>query len=195
MRIGLSVKFPSALDVEENFSQYAKSYFDNNDSYDTTYYGENVYSLMTPWVYSVAMSMHFVGATLTAGMEYTDASQIEFYNSLDEMQNLNIAIPSDLTGQMKWGVGVEYKIPVIPVVVRGSYNYANSPWLGDNTDYDVKTIAFGAGIYLAKKMRLDFMTRMMDYKLKWNVYGSSDDSRLFITRQPVDFGMQFTYRY
>ncbi len=195
MRISLNVKFPSALDVEENFSQKATSYFDNKDSYDTTYYGTNSYSLMTPWVYSIGMSAHFVGATITAGLEYTDASQIEFYNSLDEMQNLNVAIPSDLTGQLKWGVGLEYRIPVIPVVIRGSYNYANSPWVGDNTDYDVKTIAFGAGVYLAKKMRLDFMARLMDYKDMWNVYGSSNDTRLFITRQPIDFGMQFTYRY
>ncbi|MFC2129889.1 OmpP1/FadL family transporter [Bacteroidota bacterium] len=195
MRIGLSVKFPTYYDIEEDYSQNATARFDNNEKFDDRYIFENSYSFVSPWVFSGGMSVHFLGATIAAGFEYTDITQMEFTDALYDLKTLNIAIVKDMTSRIKWGVGAEYEIPLTPVAIRASFSSTSAPYKNDIDGAELITAAFGAGIYLAPNVRMDLLGRWSDYSNMWNIYGSSEDTELVFKRNPLDLGLQLTYRY
>jgi hypothetical protein len=199
MRLGLAVKFPTYINISEDFTQSGTSVFDNGDKFSNKYFFTNNYSIITPWVFSGGMSFNFLGLTIATGIEYTDLTQLEFdYSNIDDREFFelkNLQIKQELTGVLKLGAGLEWEVPALPVVLRGSFNYTTPPYSQSFSGEERVTIAMGAGFYLAPNIRMDILGSFSQFKKMWNIYGNSEDTKMFFTRNPYDFGMQLTYRY
>lgn len=195
MRISANIKFPTFYEITETFSQDGKAEFDNGDIIKHGYSGKTSYNVKTPFVYGGGVSLHAAGLTFTAGVEFSDASQIEFSDATVEVEDLNKQMIRELVGQTTWGFGIEYKLPWIPVEVRSSYSSTTSPYSHDISNASIKYFAFGGGVYLSSNVRLDGVFRWMDHSEVRSNYVSGLVNNIVLTNQPLNIGFQITYRY
>lgn len=205
MRITAAIDFPTFYNVNEVFSQYAESKFD--DGWTPNAYepldGENSYNLTTPFVYKAGVSLHSMGLTFSAGVEYTDVTQLEFSDAQDAILDLNQDIIRQLVGQTKWGFGVEYKVPVLPVFARAGFTSITSPYVADIPGATQNDISLGAGVALAKNVRVDGVFRWTEVSFVRTNYGTSESLDIGLnegtlykyTKQPLSIALQVTYRY
>jgi hypothetical protein len=196
MRFGATIKFPTWYQINENFSQSAASHFDNGDLLDSTWVGQTSYHITTPFVYCAGLSFYAQGLTFTTGIEYTDVSQIVFSDATTEVQNLNMYIAQMLVGQVTWGFGAEYKIPLMPLFVRASYASTTSPYGQDIPNAYLSHFSLGGGLLLGDNIRLDGLFRWKNVSQLRTNYGSGTNASTYIfTTMPMDIGFQLTYRY
>ncbi|MBI5325640.1 MAG: outer membrane protein transport protein [Ignavibacteriae bacterium] len=194
LRFGITIKLPTWYEISEKFSWIASAEFDKNIISDSAYVydGNTSYNVTTPFVYCAGLSFNFQGLTLTGGVEYSDASQIEFSRATAEVEKYNQDIIQQLTGQVTYGFGAEYQLPVFPAFVRASFASTTSPYIDNNPNSNLTIISFGGGLFIGDKVRLDALVRMRDYTDKRINYA---DLAYNFTLKPVDFGLQLTYRY
>ncbi len=195
MRISANIKFPTYYEITEKFSQNGKAEFDNQDIRQYGYEGETSYKVKTPFVYGGGVSLHAAGLTFSAGVEYTDASQIEFSDATLEVESLNKNIIRDLVGQTTWGFGLEYKLPWIPAEVRTSYSSTTSPYSQDISNASINYFSIGGGVYLSTNVRLDGVFRWMDHSEVRSNYPSGLINNYVLSNKPLNIGFQITYRY
>ncbi|MBM2813968.1 MAG: hypothetical protein HW421_730 [Ignavibacteria bacterium] len=193
MRIGVTVKFPTFFDITEKYSQIGIATFDNGDEVYDTLPGENAYKVRTPFIYCAGASVHAAGLTFTAGVEFSDVTQMEFSDGPEGLEKLNTAIIQDLVAQTTWGFGVEYEIPLLPITARASYSSTTSPYGKDIAGASLQNVSLGAGIFLADNLRLDGLFRWTDVSLLRTNYGS--DSQFILNNSYLNVGLQLTYRY
>lgn len=196
VRFGANIKFPTFYSIEEEFYQEANAFFDDGSSIDPPYNvsGQTSYKVTTPWEYSGGVSVHAAGITFSAGVSYSDVTQLEFSDATEEVERLNRTILTELVGQTSWGFGVEYNFPILPLAVRGSFSSTTSPYSDDVPGATINNFALGGGIYLAKNIRLDGMFRFTDYSQMRANYGENM-SQYVMNLNPLDIGLQLTYRY
>lgn len=204
MRFGASIKFPSYLEIDETFSQYYWAYYDNGDNFpypaieDRPEEFENSYNLKTPFVYSAGVSMHVMGLTFAAGVEYTDVTQLEFSDALPEVIALNRDIVEQLTGQVTWGFGAEYKVPMLPLIARAGYSKTTSPYHEDIANANKDNLSLGGSLLIGKNIRLDGVFRWMTISELRTNYGSGsveNGYKYIIDYSPLSIGLGFSYRY
>jgi len=194
MRIGFTIKFPSYYEIDEKFSQTAIANFDNGDIRDTTYIFSNYYEISTPWVFAGGLSFNFQGLIFTTGIEYMDLTQMEFSKE-SNLELLNLDIKKQMASLIRYGVGIEWQMPYLPLDLRTGFSYSTAPYVKSFDGEDRITMSAGVGIYLLKNMRLDLVGEYQQYKKLWNIYGNSSETELYFTRKPINIGMQITYRY
>ncbi len=208
MRLGATVKFPSYYSIKEDYGIYAEAKFKSSfeaNPYDPVPSAMD-YHVTTPFIFSGGMSLYLLGLTVSAGIEYMDATQVTFtapdgtYTNFreinDHFNGLNRTIASSLLGQVTWGLGFEYDLLVVPVVIRGSYQSISSPY-SDNIDgANRQTIGFGAGLYVGDNVRIDGLYRWTSYSQLRTNYGTQETGSLYILKQtPSNIAVQLTYRY
>lgn len=205
MRITAGIDFPTFYEVNENFGQTATAKFDDGwepNSFEPVD-GENSYNLTTPFVYKAGFSVHSMGLTFTAGVEYIDVTQLEFSDAQQVILDLNKDIVRLLVGQTKWGFGAEYKIPILPIVARAGFTSVTSPYVADVSGATMNNLSLGAGIFVAKNVRIDGVFRWSDVNYVRTNYGVSEslesglsNGSLYQYRlNPLTIGLQVTYRY
>jgi len=195
LRFGANIRFPTFYEIEDVSSIKAKSFFENGDNYSFQKGYESSYKLRTPFVYSAGVSFHALDITFAFGIEYKDVTQTKFSDALDDIEDLNLAIVQELVGQTTWGFGIEYEIPLAPVVARASFSSTTSPYVKDIPGASLQTVALGGGVYLAPNIRLDGVFRWNSISELRTNYGNSSDSRYTFKNKPLDIGLQLTYRY
>lgn len=210
MRVGATIKFPTFYHVNEEYSIYARSEFDDGwkpNPYDPKEPSDMAYNITSPFIYSAGFSFNANGLTLTAGVEYFDATQLSFSDANGEQvtnineirryfNRLNINIAKELVGQVRWGVGVEWDLRTIPVVVRGSLQSTTSPYTLDIPEATDMAFALGAGVYIAKNIRVDGMFRWNKFNQIRTNYGTSENGSLYeLSINPLNIGLQLTFRF
>lgn len=200
MRFGASIKFPNFYDITEDFSQNASVVFDNGQTIEPPFEtrGKTSYKVQTPFVYSAGVSVHTQGITFSAGVEYSDVTQLEFSDAPDAVMLLNNRIVRELVGQTTWGFGAEYEVPLLPMVVRGSFSSTTSPYVKDVPGATLNVFSFGGGFYVAPNIRLDGLFRWTDISQLRTNYGNgsiASGEGYIYTAQPLNIGFQLTYRY
>ncbi len=206
-RLGLALQLPTYYDFEEDFGKtYNALYTDGRRvtyspystyDYDTLY---TSYSLITPFVYSLGASYNIVGLTLTAAVEYSNASQIKFDDATQELSDVNRMIAKELTSQIKYGLGVEYQIPTTPVQIRTSFENSSSPYQNDlegvNSSY--MTIAGGASLFLGKSVRMDAVVNWSNLDEIRTLYGQAGESQYSyykLSSNPLNVALGIAYRF
>ncbi len=181
MRVGVAITTPGYYQIRETNTWSGSSLFDNGDQKFFTDNATGSYAVTTPWTISGGVSFHTDGLTLTSGIEYADASTMEFllgsnYDHVDgrTLNEVNTTIRSVLTPQTRWGVGAEYEIPIAPLVVRGSYSHADSPYLTPSLQTALNVIGVGAGFYVAPNVRIDATYRFYKRNYQSSAYSASD---------------------
>lgn len=209
IRVSAAVRFPTFYQITEDYSLRVENYWDNGTSPNPYTYpnGSVSYNLRTPFAYNAGLSFYVNGFAFTTGLEYTDASQTEFSDpslssntTLDESSKMNVEainrlIIDQLIGQVTWGFGAEYSLPLLPVSVRASYTSTTSPYTVDVSGANRRILAFGAGISLAKGIRLDGAFRLMKFTEFRTLYGNDLTSRYTIDSSPTDIVANLTIRF
>ncbi len=197
LRFGVTVKFPTYYEIDERFSQEANTRFDNGETVEPPYSkkGETSYKVHTPFIYAAGASMHAAGITFSAGVEYTDVTQMEFSDAPDEVLGLNRVIVQSLIGQATWGFGVEYEIPLFPGVVRAGYASTTSPYAEDIPGASYRRISLGGGLYLAPNIRLDGVFQWSANSQLRTTYAMDANTRYIYDLKPLNMALQLTYRY
>lgn len=202
MRASVGVQLPTYYGFNEEFSEIYYADFTDQSYSSWSRFSEDTnattYSITTPFIYSAGVSANIIGLTITAGIEYCDVTQLLFKDAARELSDVNREIQRTLTPQTKFGFGLEYKIPVIPVTIRGSYENTTTPYADNTPNSNYTNIAFGAGVYLGGNIRLDGVIRWSDYSTKRANYGSSElpyYSEYVIKTTPLNVSLGLTYRY
>ena len=205
MRFSARVKFPTFYQVDEKFSaRYNVDYKSypsnggNNYFFDT---GEltNSYNLTTPFTYSAGFSAYVNGVTIAAGIEYSDASQIEFSDALPQVIALNTKLIQEIIGSTTWGFAAEYEFPILPIAIRGSYSKTTSPYTLDIANAAKDVLAVGLSVYPSKNVRIDALIRSVNVSELRTNYASDYENLRFtkyvLENSPLDIGFSITYRY
>lgn len=216
MRFGVSVALPSLYHFKSRYNEYYEAtLFDHTKSSEVNvdYTVDNSrakYDLVTPFVYSAGGSVNLFGAVITAGIEYSDVTQATYSNP-DEMSDddyedydfinkdiINKNILKYLVPVTTWGFGIEYHIPVIPIIVRAGYEQSSSPYKNNSGDYQIKNAGFGASYVFGDNLRLDALVRISDYSEKITNYGTEGKpyySYYSVKNSPLNVSLGMAYRY
>lgn len=199
-RFGISVKTPTWYQVDESFdARYDAFYSSGQNSEYYQYEGKNSYNLRTPFVYNAGISIHGEGLTFSAGISYSDATQLKFSDAVAEVMALNNRIILELVGQTTWGFGLEYDIPLVPIVARASYSRTTSPYQLDIPNANITNMSIGGGVYLGKNVRIDGLFRWIDFSEQRTNFQSTqemaDYASFIVNRMPLNISLGLTYRY
>ncbi len=156
-RVGVSIKTPSWITVQETFSQSATSDFDNHDHFEyvTADRERNEYDVTTPFVFSAGLSYGMRNVMLTGEIDYTDWTQMEFRNANARLLGFNTQIKDEFQPTVDGHVGIEVEPIEGSLQLRGGFAYLRSPYNGDPSNYDKKYITAGAGFLVANAIAID----------------------------------------
>jgi long-subunit fatty acid transport protein len=154
-RIGFTVKTPTALTVKETYGTSATSTFDNGDQYSFSSDAGNDYDIHTPWVIGGGASVILRQLVLSADLEFTDWTTMEFANANSDLLQENLDIKSLFRSTLEYRLGAEYEIPGSGVRLRAGYGLRPSPYKDDPSSYDRKTASAGIGVLLSSNVMLD----------------------------------------
>ncbi len=208
MRLGVSIRMPTWYEVNEVFSRRIDVEFDPNpngivDRFDDYIEGKNSYNIRTPFIYGAGFSFNVLGLTFSAGVEYSDVTQLEFSDATEDVQEkldlINRIAIRELVGQTTWGFGAEYKIPTMPFIARASYAKTTSPYQIDVPNANKSYFSLGGSLILGANVRIDGIMRWLDVSEQRTTYGTSARPDVFskytINYQPLNIALGITYRY
>ena len=156
-RVGISVKTPSWITVSEVYSQSGSSDFDNNDHFEYVVADRvhNEYDVTTPFVFSAGLSYGIRNVMLTADLDYTDWTQMEFRNANSTLLSYNTQIKEEFQPTADIHIGAEFEPIAGSLQLRGGFAYLRSPYQNDPANFDKKYITAGAGFLVADAIAID----------------------------------------
>jgi len=216
MRFGVSIALPSLYHFKSRYNEYYEAtLYDHikTSEINVDYNIENShtkYDLVTPFVYSAGGSVNLFGAVITAGIEYSDVTQATYSNP-DDMSDedyedydfinkdiINKNILKYLVPVTTWGFGIEYHIPVVPLIVRASYENSSSPFKNNLGDYNIENTGLGLSYVFGDNLRLDALVRFTHYSEKITNYGTEGEtyySYYNVKNSPLNVSLGMAYRY
>lgn len=162
IRAGVSFTLPLDYRIIEQISNSNVAFFDKGDS---LFYNPNDPTSQTirftiPWSLNVGVSAFVAGITFTGSAEVTDFTSVRASGTAIDATAIQQAATTLLTTQLKAGVGAEYDIPNMPLVLRGGYSYISSPYVKSETGGVTSIIGAGGGFYVTPNSRLDAVYRL-----------------------------------
>lgn len=157
LSVGANIKFPTTINIEEEYSIYGESDF--RDSYFIANYPSSTheYEIKTPFEFSAGFSSSFNIVSINLGIKYVDYKQLEFSDGFDEstLNDLNNEIEEVFEGVLNWNFGAEVILPYPSMKIRGGFAYLPSPYVDDPAEFDRKYITAGIGFPLTKNFIID----------------------------------------
>lgn len=203
LRFGGNIELPTYYNVTETYSDSYRVYYDNDPQqvnpgrYDNEVpnadFSANEYWVWSPAVFSGGASLHFLGATVSAAISYQDFSQMEFSADDYTLADVNRDIIRQLKGRTTYGVGAEYKFPVLPLTVRGSYEYFVSPFYEDGAEAAGATYAIGGSVLADENTSIDGVFRYRNFTNQSAYPGP--DFRINNEMSPLTIAFGITYRF
>ena len=192
LHIGGTIQTPSRYTLEENFSYFGRSWFDDGDQFD--YRIDDLYTdykVSTPWKFAGGASIKFAGITIGGSLEYTDWRQLEFRDATPDVMRKNIDIRDLLEPTLTIRGGGEFIIPGTDIALRGGYFIQPSPYKEDPRSYDRTYITTGVGFKLQNMIALDFAYARGTWEThRWHYSGSPQ-----IDENITQNSIIFTFRY
>jgi hypothetical protein len=172
VRVGASVTLPGALNITEEANSASIAYFDNNDSssFNPPNSDPLSFTIYTPWVFNAGASAHIADITVTGSAEYTLYQDMTLSGRLLDVAAVSNAVRQLITAQLRWGIGAEYDIPNLPLVVRASYSSLSSPYQQEAVGSATSLFGVGAGFYTAPNARLDAFYRLTQRTVSNTIY-------------------------
>jgi long-subunit fatty acid transport protein len=132
-----------------------KSTFDNGDWFTYKFKDlQNEYDIVTPLVVGGGISRIFGDLLVSADLEFTDWTQMEFRPVRDYLDN-NQTIKDIFRATVNYRIGAEYEISQVGLRLRGGFAYTPSPYKNDPTAYNKKLITGGLGYIFSDVVAID----------------------------------------
>lgn len=196
-RLGFAVKTPTAFSVKETFGTTSRSYFDNGDvrpadsPLETS--GSGKYDIRSPWVFSAGSSVMIRDLMISADVDYTDWTQLEFVHANQDLLAQNKDMKKIFRPTANLRGGLEYDLSNAGVRLRTGFIYTTSPYQGDPSSFDQKYVTGGLGIVLGGSTMLDLAYARGWWETFRNNYNSTSRTDEKITNNV--FVMTFSYRF
>ncbi len=175
VRFGLTVETPQVIHVVRTFDRTGTSDFSGGHVYSSSNMADqhgwvDEYNLVSPMRLGAGASLHLLDATASASISYTDMTQIRFENADVPVDDLNQSARTLLRSVLSIHVGGEYVIPVIGLSLRAGFAIEPSPFAGDPSTFDTKTLSGGLGLLLSKSVLLEASIRHTTYHTLHTIY-------------------------
>ncbi|MCF8259154.1 MAG: outer membrane protein transport protein [Melioribacteraceae bacterium] len=196
-QVGASIKFPTDYSIKEVYVIEATSDFATDGFFlDPPVISEVEYSIQTPFEFTAGAAFEIADVIMSGQIAFIDYSEMEFTDGLEltTMGINNKDIKELMRGTLNYNTGLEYKLPVGGVKLRGGFMYQQSPYDGDPSEYDRKYLTFGAGFEAGNALSID----VAYVKGWWQNFGdnySSGISRNFQDISMTNVLVGFTYHY
>jgi long-subunit fatty acid transport protein len=153
LRIGFTYQTPTVLAIKEDFGTSAQSVFDQN--FDASYSSKssNEYSVRKPEVLGGGVSVLVRGLLVSADIEHTDWSKLEFTDANSDLIAENASMRKLFRATTNVRFGGEFDLHGFRI--RGGYGLQPSPWKDDPSSFDHKTWSAGLGIPLDEGTMVD----------------------------------------
>ena len=196
-KIGANIKFPSKMTVKEQYIIEATSDFATDGFFlDPPVVSEVEYEISTPFEFSAGASAEVAGLVLSGQAKFIDYTEMEFVSGLDRslISYNNKDINTLFRSVVNYNLGVEYKIPVVDLKLRGGFMYQPSPYDEDPTEYDHKFITTGLGYEAGNAVAIDAAFVKGWWKDFADNYGAGE-SRTFQDLNRNNFVIGFRYKF
>ncbi|MCK9408647.1 MAG: outer membrane protein transport protein [Bacteroidetes bacterium] len=209
-RVGMVVKGPTSVKIEEAYSNEGQSVFDNTGGWallpkteykysvpnDTV--GPNEYGVQSPWTIGVGASLYLLPELLIAiDIEQTDWTQIQWTDN-PALERTNIQLQSKFRSVINYRIGAEFDVPSTEFRIRGGLSVTPSPYKNDPSSFDQTLMTGGFGYFLQRNIMLDGAVAYGSYKTFRNQYslsGTSDASRSNESVSTTLFNFTVSYRF
>ena len=205
--LGFTIETPTIYAIEETYSTYLETEFDNGDIYS---YGDGPgqdagsgtfdYTLRTPWKLGMGLKVHSGMFSVLADVEWMDWSQMEFNsstydftpenldirNALQSVMNIRLAATADFSAvQLRAGAGI-HPDP------RRTERF--SPEGFPMVERDRQFTSLGIGYRFSERMQLDLGWMMERSDDRTDLYVDVTDAPYVseeVTRHRFQVGIQF----
>ncbi len=177
-RLGFSIQSPNSVTIVEDYSISGASRFATGSmSYDAPALASE-YDVTTGWVFGFGASVSPLSFLRISGdVEFADASGIEFDNSsVFGLTSLNSDIKRKLRTATSFRGGMEVRVPSTDLFLRGGFGYSVSPWKDDPSDFDAKTISFGAAYLFDERFMLNASLASTTFKAFRIIYQEPNEA-------------------
>lgn len=148
-RVGVSVRTPTTMEINESFTDEGDSRFDDGSAYDRSFTNRTTYKVVTPYVVSGGLSLQVTEwLSLSGDAEYTDWTQVKFETDNPDLLSENRYIKKTFRETVNLRGGVEFTLWDLGVVLRGGYSVIPSPYQNDPASFDQRAFSGGLGIRL-----------------------------------------------
>lgn len=206
-RFGITIELPTTFYFTESYNENVTAYYENgtNISWNPNSYINNniAYEITSPFKYALGASYRFSDFIFTFGAEYSDITQMEFaadYESNYDYIDENKLIILELTPVNKLGFGIEYSLPIAPIIVRGSIETSSAPYKDDeNRQSRIINTGFGISYITGGNIRIDATIRNTFYSEETLLYGMPQNdnyaSSYTLNYAPINFSIGLAYRF
>ncbi|MBM4169389.1 MAG: hypothetical protein FJ215_09560 [Ignavibacteria bacterium] len=202
--LGLTVRTPTTISVNENYSDEARSRFDPNangsvDRFDISFDGKTEYRVITPAMFGAGLSIQLREWLMIAGdVEYADWTQIEFNSSNPDLLAENRLIKRIFRPTTNLRGGVELSLWNHGIQLRGGVNWKPSPYENDPPEYDQLYYTAGIGFQLDAHMTLNGAFAIGSWKTfrdNYSMTGLPSASRTAESVSTNNLNVTLTYRF
>jgi long-subunit fatty acid transport protein len=173
LRLGLTVDFPSTVNVIENYGSSDGLYFD--DGFASEYKdepGEWEYDIQYPFKFSGGVALDLNLLMLAGSFEYRDWSQVKFEKPDGRTMNYdyqtllddNSYFPDNFRAVLSYSAGAELRVPGTGLKLRGGYQYVPSPYIDASEEQDRQYFSAGFGYDVGGNAALNMSIRQGYWK-------------------------------
>lgn len=159
LHLGVTISTPVTFNVEEEWSTFDETLFDDNTFADSLDSGVFEYDIKSPWSFTSGASLHLLNLVVSAEAEYNDWTQIE-YKSPPPIDGLteasaNRLIEDNYRATTRIRLGAEFTLPLTGLSFRAGYFKDPSIFEGVDDDEDKEFYSAGVGFLIDKQVKLD----------------------------------------
>jgi long-subunit fatty acid transport protein len=111
--------------------------------------------VQTPWTFGAGASLILGSLLLSADVDYTDWTELEFDDANPEIINWNAEMKTIFRGAANYRAGAEWDVFGLGLRLRGGFLYNSSPYAGDPETFDKKFITGGIGFQFSGSTMFD----------------------------------------
>lgn len=200
-RFGATVQFPKQFTVKEKYNVTGYADFAQwGRTLDSEKYSDEVeYDVITPFMFTGAFSINYIGLIFSAEATFINYAETEFSGpdkglSPQYINDRNREIKDLLTAAVNYNLGLEYTIPKIGLRIRGGFINQPSAFADDPLEFDRKYFTGGIGYLADETIGID-----LGYAHGWWDYFednySQNVSRTFQEIKVDNFVFTLTYRF
>lgn len=207
MRIGATVETPTIYAIEETYSTYLETEFDNGDFFSygdgpgqDAGSGEFDYTLRTPWKLGMGIQMHSGPVAVMADVEWLDWSQMEFSSNTYDFSPENLDIRNALESVMNIRLGATFDFS--DVQLRAGAGFHPDPRRSQRfvaegfpqVERDRTFTSVGLGYRFSDRMVMDLGWMMEQVDDRTDLYSDVSEAPFVsedVTRHRFQVGLKF----
>ncbi len=189
LHLGVLIRFPASLTVEQALDEYEEYNGDIDRSYDT-----GRYRFVMPFGFGFGAAYNYRNLLLAADLNYTDFTQIEYKSGVDRFQ-ANSDVKKYYRDVVSVALGVEYAFPEKGLTLRAGVNHQPSAFAYLSNGNEPSAITGGASLLLSRNLKADLGIAFGRWETRDRAYLDQGDRDVPLTAAYRSSRFQFSLSY